>query len=390
MIAFVAGESSGDLLAAPVVAAVRARSPGLRCAGIAGDRMIAAGCEPWHHVRELSVRGYAEVLAELPRLWRMRRSLARRLCAGRCAALVGVDSPDFNLALEARVRAAGVPTVHYVSPSIWAWRAGRIERIRRAADRVLLVFPFEQRIYDEAGIAATYVGHPLASAIALVPDRAGARRRLGLAAEGALIALLPGSRRAEIEHLGPVFFGAARRLLDSLPAARFAVPVADPSLLPGLQQSIARWPEVAAATTLFDGRSHECLEASDGAVVASGTATLEAALFKRPMVIAYRMPALSAWIMRRIGGYLPWVGLPNILAGETLVPELLQESAQPGAIAQALLRQLEDATGRARLAERFAAIHESLRRDTPALAADAIFETMRRAPPAGKSGGAGR
>ncbi|HEX7156932.1 MAG TPA: lipid-A-disaccharide synthase [Burkholderiaceae bacterium] len=388
MIAFVAGESSGDLLAAPVVEALRARSPGLQCAGIAGDRMIAAGCEPWHHVRELSVRGYAEVLAELPRLWRLRRSVGRRLSRGHCAALVGVDSPDFNLALETRVRAAGVPTVHYVSPSIWAWRAGRIDRIRRAADRVLLVFPFEQRIYDEAGIAATYVGHPLASTIPLVPDRAGARRRLGLAADGTLIALLPGSRRAEVEHLGPVFLGAARRLQEGLPAARFAVPVADPGLRNGLQESLLRWPEVAAATTLFDGRSHDCLEASDGAVVASGTATLEAALYKRPMVIAYRMPALSAWIMRRIGGYLPWVGLPNILAGETLVPELLQERAQAGAIADALLRQLEDAAAVARLAERFTAIHESLRRDTPALAADAIFETMRRAPPARGAGDA--
>ncbi len=379
-IAFVAGEASGDLIAAPVIAALRAHQPSFRAAGIAGDRMIAAGCEPWHHVRELSVRGYAEVLRELPRLVRMRRALARRLCAGGSAALVGVDAPDFNLALEAKVREAGIPTIHYVSPSIWAWRAQRIERIRRAADRVLLVFPFEQEIYDKAGIAASYVGHPLASEIPLQADRASARRRLGLDPGGPIICLMPGSRKAEIDCLAPVFFAAAGLLAHVFNGVRFIVPLADPSLRPHLEDAYAGaeriWERARQDICIVAGQSHDCLAASDGVLVASGTATLEAALFKRPMVIAYRMPAASAWIMRRIGGYLPWVGLPNILARETLVPELLQERATPQALAETMQTVLADEPGQRRLAERYAALHESLRRDTPALASEAILHTI--------------
>ncbi len=383
-IAFVAGEASGDLIAAPVVAALGNLVPPYAAAGVAGDRMIAAGCEAWHHVRELSVRGYVEVLRELPRLLRLRRELARRLVGGHCAALVGVDAPDFNLALETAVRRCGVPTLHYVSPSIWAWRAGRIERIRRAADRVLLVFPFEEAIYARAGIAATYVGHPLASAIPMQPDRAGARVRLGYPVSAPLVCLMPGSRRAEIVHIAPVFFDAARHLAARDPALRFVVPVADIGLRPLLDAMLARERSLDAAGAgdridLVDGRAHDCLEACDGVLVASGTATLEAALYKRPMVIAYRMPAVSAWIMRRIGGYLPWVGLPNILAGESLVPELLQERATGPAVARALLQVLEDAGAQRRLEERYAAIHESLRRDTPALASAAIVQTIAQA-----------
>jgi lipid-A-disaccharide synthase len=380
-IAFVAGEASGDLIAAPVVAALKNLVPPHAAVGVAGDRMIAAGCEAWHHVRELSVRGYVEVLRELPRLLRLRRELAGRLVGGPCAALVGVDAPDFNLALETAVRSRGVPTLHYVGPSIWAWRGGRIERIRRAADRVLLVFPFEQAIYARAGIAATYVGHPLASAIPLQPDRSGARARLGYGASGPLVCLMPGSRRAEIVHIGPVFFEAARHLGAGNPALRFVVPVADTSLRPLLDAMLAHERTLGGAgiadrIDLVDGRAHDCLEACDGVLVASGTATLEAALYKRPMVIAYRMPAASAWIMRRIGGYLPWVGLPNILAGASVVPELLQERATGAAVAQALLQVLDDAGAQRRLEERFAAIHESLRRDTPALAGAAIVQTI--------------
>lgn len=389
-IAFVAGEASGDLIAAPVVQALRRLDPPVACAGVAGERMIAAGCQAWHHVRELSVRGYVEVLRELPRLLALRRDLARRLTPAACAALVGVDAPDFNLALETRVRRRGVPTIHYVSPSIWAWRGGRIERIRRAADRVLLVFPFEQEIYDRAGIPATYVGHPLASAIPLQPDRQAACRRLAeagvAAAQGGrtLLALLPGSRRAEIEYIGPVFLAAACRLAQSLGDAHFLLPVADASLRRIVEEQVRaleRTPggsALAGRLTLVEGRSHDCLEACQGALVGSGTATLEAALYKRPMVIAYRMPPLSAWIIRRIGGYLPWVGLPNILARDFLVPELLQEQARPELIARALLQVLEDEHGQRRLAERYAQLHESLRRDTPALVLQAILQTIER------------
>jgi len=381
-IAFVAGEASGDLIAAPVVAALRSAQPPWQLGGIAGERMIAAGCEPWHHVRELSVRGYVEVLRELPRLLRLRAGLQERILQTPCRALVGVDAPDFTLALETRVRARGLPCIHYVSPSIWAWRAERIERIRRAADRVLLVFPFEEALYAKAGIPATYVGHPLASAIPLQPDRVAARARLGLPAQGTLICLMPGSRRDEITGIAPLFLAATRRLAGALPSARFILPVADAALRPLLEAQLHAGAQGAGGelpVTLFDGHSHDCLEACDGVLVASGTATLEAALYKRPMVIAYRMPALSAWIMRRIGGYLPWVGLPNILAGELLVPECIQEEATPERIARELLRVLEDLPLQERLAQRFAQMHESLRRDTPALAAEAIVHTIAQA-----------
>ncbi len=379
MIGVVAGEASGDLLAAPAIAEILRRDSSLHIAGIAGDRMIEAGCQPWHHVRELSVRGYAEVVRELPRLLRLRRALRRRLLESGCRVLMGVDAPDFNLALEAAVRAAGVRTLQYVSPSIWAWRAERIERIRRAADHVLLIFPFEQRLYARAGIAATYVGHPVAQTIPLHPDPSAARARLGIVAASTVIAILPGSRRAEIDYLGPAFFGAANRLASSQAGLRIVVPVADHALQARIRALIDRFAHLADITTLVQGRSHDCLEAADAVLVASGTATLEAALFKRPMVIAYRMPHFTAWMIRKIGGYLPWVGLPNILAGEAVVPELLQDEVTESAVAAALIGQLEDHAGQARLAERFEKIHEDLRRDTPSLVADAVFAQAERA-----------
>jgi lipid-A-disaccharide synthase len=377
LIGFVAGEASGDLLAAPLITALRARLPEAQCAGIAGDRMVEAGATAWWHVRELSVRGYAEVLRELPRLLQLRAALRSRLLAGRPAVVVGVDSPDFNLRLEMQLRAAGVPTVHYVSPSIWAWRPKRIEKVRRAADRVLLVFPFEQRIYDEAGIAATYVGHPLASIIPSQADAAAARARLGLAGEAPVIALLPGSRRAEVQYIGPAFVEAAVLMLRREPRLRFVLPVAEPRLRGFLAPALAAAGAAAERITLFDGRSHDCLEAADGVLVASGTATLETALFGKPMVIAYRMPAASYWIMRRMGT-LTFVGLPNILAGEALVPELLQHDATPARLGDALLGMLDDGARCERLRERFAAMHETLKRDTPRLAAEAIMATMKR------------
>lgn len=377
LIGFVAGEASGDLLAAPVIAALRQHLPSAQFGGIAGDRMIEAGATAWWHVRELSVRGYAEVLRELPRLVRMRSALRARLLAGRPAVVVGVDSPDFNLRLEMQLRAAGVPTVHYVSPSIWAWRPKRIEKVRRAADRVLLVFPFEQRIYDEAGIAATYVGHPLASIIPPRADAAAARARLGLEGDAPVVALLPGSRRAEVQHIGPAFVEAAALMRKREPRLRFVLPVADPGLRDLLAPALAGVGEAAERIALVDGRSHDCLAAADGVLVASGTATLETALFGKPMVIAYRMPTASYWIMRRMGT-VTFVGLPNILAGEALVPELLQDDATPAGLAEALLAMLDDRPRCERLRERFAAMHESLKRDTPRLAAEAIMETMSR------------
>jgi len=377
LIGFVAGEASGDLLAAPVITALRDRLPDVQCAGIAGDRMIEAGASAWWHVRELSVRGYAEVLRELPRLLQLRSALRERLLAERPAAVVGVDSPDFNLRLEMQLRAAGVPTVHYVSPSIWAWRPKRIEKVRRAAERVLLVFPFEQKIYDEAGIAATYVGHPLASIIPSRADAAAARVRLGLARDEPVVALLPGSRRAEVQFIGPAFVEAALLMLRREPRLRFVLPVAEPRLREFLRPALASAGAAAGRISLVDGRSHDCLEAADGVLVASGTATLETALFGKPMVIAYRMPAASYWIMRQMGT-VTFVGLPNILAGEALVPELIQGEATPQRLADELLAMLDDRPRCEQLRERFAAMHESLRRDTPRLAAEAIMATMKR------------
>lgn len=353
---------------------LRAAQPHTPVAGIAGERMIAAGCAPWHHVRELSVRGYVEVLRELPRLLRLRAALRQRVLDAHARVFVGVDAPDFNLKLEIDLRAAGVPTVQYVSPSIWAWRKERIETVRRAAAHVLLIFPFEEAIYKAAGISATYVGHPLAMQIAQQPDAGAARLRLGLPRDARVVALLPGSRRAEIQFLAAVYLDAAALMLKSDPTLRFVLPVADASLHELLAPLIAARPQLHTQLTLVDGRSHDCLEAADGVLVASGTATLEAALFKRPMAISYRVPRLTWWLMKH-RGYLPWIGLPNILAHESLVPELWQDAVTPQALATALWQQMN--ADPAPLRERFMRMHHELLRDTPTLAAQAILQTAR-------------
>ena len=372
-IAFVAGEASGDLLAAPVITELQQRAPDMRCVGIGGDRMIGAGFDAWHHVRELSVRGYVEVLRHLPRLLQLRRTLRDRVVVTRPQVFVGVDAPDFNLVLEEQLRGQGVRTVHFVSPSIWAWRAERIKQIARAVDRMLLIFPFEQKIYDDAGIPASYVGHPLANMIPMVPNPAAARQRLGLQTEGELLAVLLGSRPDEVRHNGPTFIAAMALIANEQPDLRFVMPVADPALRSSIDQMMARRPGLSGKVDIVNGRSHDCLEASDVVLVASGTATLEAALFKRPMVIAYKMSPLTAWIMWR-KGRIPYVGLPNILAGEFVVPELLQHHATPAALARALLDWLHDGERRMRVTARFTEMHHSLKRDTARLVADAIFE----------------
>ena len=372
-IAFVAGEASGDLLAAPVIAEIKSRAPEIQCVGIGGDRMISAGFDAWHHVRELSVRGYVEVLRHLPRLLRLRRALRDRVVATKPQVFVGVDAPDFNLALEERLREQGIRTVHFVSPSIWAWRAERIKQIARAVDRMLLVFPFEQKIYDDAGVAASYVGHPLASMIPLVPSAAAARQRLGVNADGPVVAVLPGSRAAEVRYIGPLFVAAMSQLASEQPSLRFVLPVADPGLRADIERMMAAYSSLSAHVNIINGRSHDCLEAADVVLVASGTATLEAALFKRPMVISYKMPPVSAWIMRRKGS-ISYIGLPNILAGEFLVPELVQEAATPDALARAVLDWLHDPARCERTATRFVEMHHSLKRDTARLVTDAIFE----------------
>lgn len=380
-IGVVAGETSGDLLAASVLRGLRDAGVAPQCGGVGGPAMAAEGFERWWDISELSVMGYAEVLRAYPRLLRMRRALGERMLQWRPDVFVGVDAPDFNLELEARLRSAGLRVAHFISPSVWAWRAERIEKIRRAVDHMLLVFPFEAEIYAKAGIAATYVGHPLADAIPLQVDTEGARLRLGLEPGRATVALLPGSRRGEVRHLAPAFLATAAWLHARRPELQFVLPAAGAALYEQLRSTIPGLglPE-GLRLTLVQGRSHEALAAADAVLVASGTATLETALFRRPMVIAYRMAWLSYRIMRD-RGYLPWIGLPNILARETLVPEFIQQAATPEAMGAALLAQLDDDAGRRRLAERFERMHHELRRGCAQQAARVLMELADGSPP---------
>lgn len=368
----VAGEASGDLLAGLLLGGLRERWPELRAVGIGGPRMQAQGFEAWWPSDRLAVRGYVEVLRHYRAISAVREQLAARLLARRPAVFVGVDAPDFNLGLEARLKSAGVPTVHFVCPSIWAWRGGRARRLGASADHVLCLFPFEPDLLRPHGVQATYVGHPLADAIPLEPGRAQARRALGLAELESVVALLPGSRRSEIRCIAPTLLKAAAELARRRPGMRFVLPVA-----PGLRELIE--PLVAAhhlpTLQLLDGRSHEALAACDLTLIASGTATLEAALFKRPMVIAYRMNGLTWQLMKRMA-YQPWFGLPNILCRDFVVPELIQEACTPVALADAALRQLEDTAGTERLEARFTELHLQLRRDTARRATDAIAQVV--------------
>ena len=368
--AMVAGEASGDLLAGLLLDGARARWPQLTAAGIGGPRMRERGFDAWWPSERLAVHGYSvEVLRRYRELLGMRNRLRERLLRQRPAVFIGVDAPDFNLGLEAPLRAQGVRTVHFVCPSIWAWRAHRVEKLRAAADHVLCIFPFEPALLARHGIPATYVGHPLAGVIPPQADRADARAALGLDADARVVALLPGSRRAEIRHLAPRFFQAAAHMQRAQPALRFIAPVV-PSLRAEVERALQA-SGMAGRVTLLDGRSHAALAACDVTLIASGTATLEAALCGRPMVIAYAMQPMSWWLMRR-QQLQPWVGLPNILCGEFVVPELLQDAATPEALATATLAWFDAPAKIQRLEQRFRALHAELRRDTPTLCADAI------------------
>jgi lipid-A-disaccharide synthase len=369
----VAGEASGDLLAALLLGGMRQRWSRLSGFGIGGPRMIDQGFEAWWPQHKLAVHGYADALRHYPELSGIRRQLAARLLHARPDAFIGVDAPDFNLGLEAVLRRSGIKSIHFVCPSIWAWRGGRVKRIARSVDHVLCLFPFEPELLQRAGIAASFVGHPLADVIPLQPPRAEARLRLGLGEHEPVIALLPGSRQGEIRHIAPVFLQAAARLCQRRPALRFVLPVA-PGLRAALEPLVALHAP-AVPLQLLDGASHDALAACDLTLIASGTATLEAALFKRPMVIGYRMHALSWQLMKRMS-YQPWVGLPNILCREFVVPELLQHACTAEALADAALSQLDDAGLAARLAARFTDLHLSLRRDTARCATDAIAKIL--------------
>lgn len=367
--ALVAGETSGDLLAGLLLQGVNARWSAATSAGIGGPAMAAQGFEAWWPSEKLAVRGYVEVLRHYREIVGIREQLRQRLLADRPDLFVGVDAPDFNLDLEAKLKAAGVKTVHFVCPAIWAWRPERVEKIRRSCDHVLCIFPFEPELLARHGIASTYVGHPLASVIPQTPDRAAARERLGLPTQATVVALLPGSRRSEIEHLAPRFLEAGRLLQDRRPGLQLVLP-AVPALRARIDALVAR-AGMGGRVRVVDGQSHAVLAACDVTLIASGTATLEAALYKRPMVIAYHMPWLS-WRITQRKRLQPWVGLPNILCNEFVVPELLQEAATPEALAASVAQWLDTPEKITALQTRFHALHHELRRDTAQLATDAI------------------
>lgn len=380
LVGIVAGEPSGDLLGGALVAALRARVPSARFVGIGGPLMAAAGVHSLFPLEKLSVRGYVEVLRHYREIIGIRRELRRYFLRERPSVFIGIDAPDFNLDLEAALKPAGIPTVHYVSPSIWAWRGGRIRKIRRAVSRMLTVFPFEAAIYERAGVPVSYVGHPLADMLAAVPSRAEARTGLRIPSTAPVVALLPGSRVSELESLADVFVAVAEKIAGSIEGVRLLVPLVNRQTRELFEAALYRRQSGELDINLLFGHAHEAMAAADVVLVASGTATLEAALLQRPMVITYRMPRLSWWIMnsRR---YQPWVGLPNILAGEFVVPELLQDAATPEALAAAVIDLLHDADKRKSIEQRFALMAGELRHDAAARAAEAIVPYLKDAAP---------
>jgi lipid-A-disaccharide synthase len=382
-VGLVAGEHSGDTLGAALIAALRARVPQVRCFGVAGPKMRAAGCESWAGAEELAVMGLTEVITHLPRLLRLRATLARRFSAERPDVFVGIDSPEFNLSLARRIRAAGIPTVQYVSPQVWAWRQRRVRTIGRACDLVLCLLPFETDFYARHDVRAEFVGHPLADEIALVADRDGARRALGLEMDAPYVALLPGSRLGEVSRLAAPFAAAAAHIAAVRPGYRFLAPMASDGARARFVQQIARVPG-APDIRLLDGRAQQALAAADAAIVASGTATLETLLTGRPMVVAYRVSAATAFLLRKVGLVkVPYFSQPNLLAGRRLVPEFFQEAVQGAALGDALLGELADPQHVRELQGEFAQIHRILRRGGALRAAQAILDLIGHgAPPA--------
>ena len=377
-VAMVAGEASGDLLAGLLLDGLVARWPDLQAVGIGGPQMRSRGFDAWWPHHKLSVHGYGwEVLRRYREIVGIRTQLKHRLLQHPPDVFIGVDAPDFNLDLEASLRSKGIRTIHFVSPSIWAWRPERVEKIRRSVDHVLCIFPFEPALLARHGIQATYVGHPLANIIPLVPDRSGARRSLGLSEDDEVVALLPGSRKSEIQHLALRFFQAAVLMQKARPSLQFMVPAVP--ALKAMIEAAAKASGLVSRLRIVEGQSHTILAACDVTLIASGTATLEAALFKRPMVIAYHMSWLSWQIMRR-KQLQPWVGLPNILCRDFVVPELLQDAATPQALADEVLRWLDamDVTPEkiVALQQTFTALHTQLQRDTPRIAAHAIQQVL--------------
>ncbi|HET9764385.1 MAG TPA: lipid-A-disaccharide synthase [Casimicrobiaceae bacterium] len=376
-IGIVAGEASGDALGAELIAAVRARLPNVRFAGIAGPRMESAGCEAWHSISRLGLRGYAEVAAQLPALVALRRELRRRLVAARASLFVGIDAPDFNLGLEAALKRAGVRTIHYVSPSVWAWRRERITTIARSADRLLTLFPFEPPLYADAGLEVTFVGHPLARTAATAATRRQTRETLRLDREPAF-ALLPGSRMSELEMHSELLLRVAQQIHEAHPTARFLVPLVSRETREQFEVARHRLDLHELPLTILYGHADQALRAADVGLVASGTATLEAAMARCPHVVFYRVHALTAKIVAR-KLLLPYVGLPNVLAGRFVVPELLQTDATVPNLVRAALNLYDDGIVRRRLEALFAGMARSLHADTASLVTEAVVAELRAA-----------
>ena len=379
-VGIVAGESSGDTLGAALITALRGRVPGLRCYGVAGPKMIAAGCEPWASSEELAMMGFTEPLRHLPRLVKLRSMLTARFGELRPDVFVGIDAPAFNLGLEKRLKAKGLRTVQYVSPQVWAWRQGRVRTIGTACDLVLCLLPFETDFYSKHGVRAVFVGHPLADQIPLEVDRTAARSELGIDAGATVIALLPGSRIGEVERLGGDFAAAAGWIADRKPQVRFIAPMASTRVRAAFERQVAAV-RGHCAITVLDGQAQRALAAADAAIVASGTATLETLLTGRPMVVAYRLSAVTAFLLRTLGLVkVPYFSQPNLLVGRRLVPEFFQEEVSGVALGAALLHEIEDARHVSELTREFRRVHEVLRRGGAERAATAILECVGRSP----------
>lgn len=375
-IGIVAGESSGDQLAAGLIAALRAREAGAHFEGVAGPAMTEAGCRALYSAEKLSVMGLVEVLGHLPGLLAIRRNLVSHFAADPPAVFIGVDAPDFNLGLEERLRAAGIPTVHYVSPSVWAWRENRIPKIGRAADLVLCLFPFEPPLYETHGVRAVFVGHPMADEIPETTDPLACRRSLGLPSAGPWLALLPGSRRSEVRRLGPVFLATCRWLHARLPGLRFVAPMATPAIRAEFSRLVERHAP-GLPITLLDGQARAALGAGDAVLLASGTAALEAMLIKRPMAVAYKLAPVTYAIVKLFRLLrVPRYSLPNILAGRELAPEFMQGRARPELLGPALLRLLQDPAVRDAQLTEFSRLHAMLRRNASGTAAAAVMHLL--------------
>ncbi|HTO49703.1 MAG TPA: lipid-A-disaccharide synthase [Burkholderiales bacterium] len=374
-IVMVAGEASGDLLGSRVIDTLRRRIPAAKFAGIGGPRMIAAGFESWFPQERLAVRGFVEVLRHLRGILALRRELARRILANRPQLFLGIDSPEFNLGLERRLKTAGIRTAHMVSPQVWAWRSGRVRSIGQSVSQLLVLFPFEEALYRQAGIGVTYVGHPLADEIPDRIDREAMRAELRLPGRAKVITVLPGSRQSEIEMMADVFIETAKLIARTSPDVRFLVPLVTRETRGLFEEAIYRCNAHELPLTLLFGHARDALAACDVALATSGTVTLEAALSHRPMVIAYRVAPLSATIARWLVR-VPHIGLPNILCGEAVAPEFLQDDATPENLAQAVANLLADEPVRRRIEHRFERLHHELRRDAAERAADALMPLL--------------